>query len=95
MSADALHGNANRGLLMNKGTTPSTIKAQNLSFSTEIICTVAVLNGALCPRRHQEKDVSFRAKLKIEGNPSLQLISVNHIGYMWLFNFWFGADAQR
>lgn len=29
-------------LLMNKGTTPRVIKAQNLSFSAEIICTVAV-----------------------------------------------------
>lgn len=90
-------------LLMKKGATPSTIKAQNLSFPTEIICTVAVIrkteskkkNGVPCPRRHQEKDVSFSAKLKTEVNLSLLIIPVNHIGYMWLFNFWFGADAQR
>lgn len=82
-------------LLMNKGTTPSTIKTQNLFLPTEIVCTVAIYNGVLCPKWHGEEDVSFNAKLKIKVNLSLLIIPVNHIGYMWLFNFWFGVDAQR
>lgn len=83
-------------LPMNKGTTASTIKnTEPIFLHWNGLRSCYLKWSAMSQKASRKGCVSFNENLKIQANLSLLIIAVSHIGYMWLLNFWFGADAQR